>query len=120
MSAIDFPMHEEDEEGEEFENGELVIDEDEQPRPLSALESEVDVMGGDYLIEGEEQQQGNLNIETTKEETEKKEETETKQAEETFFNNNHSNNSNGYDNNPLRLLSSAAAAEHEQRRKISQ
>uniref|UniRef100_A0A1I8B9T0 Fork-head domain-containing protein n=1 Tax=Meloidogyne hapla TaxID=6305 RepID=A0A1I8B9T0_MELHA len=104
LSAIDFPMHEEEEGEEDYENGELMIDEEEPPRPLSAPESEVDVMGEDYLEEKQIKEEIKEEIKQPKEEIQ----------------NNHSNNSNGYDNNPLRLLSSAAAAAHEQRRKISQ
>ncbi|CAK5050908.1 unnamed protein product [Meloidogyne enterolobii] len=104
-------MHEEEEEGEEDyeENGELIIDEDERPpRPLSAPESEVDVMGEEeqhYLLEEKE----GKNVEI------KEELREELKKEVNLINDNHSN---GYD--PLRLLSSAAAAEHEQRRKMSQ
>nr|CAD2160875.1 unnamed protein product [Meloidogyne enterolobii] len=115
LSAIDFPMHEEEEEGEEDyeENGELIIDEDERPpRPLSAPESEVDVMGEEeqhYLLE--EKEEKNVEI---KEEL-REEELKQPKKEVHLINDNHSN---GYD--PLRLLSSAAAAEHEQIRKMSQ
>nr|CAD2126139.1 unnamed protein product [Meloidogyne enterolobii] len=116
LSAIDFPMHEEEEEGEEEdyeENGELIIDEDERPpRPLSAPESEVDVMGEEeqhYLLE--EKEEKNVEI---KEEL-REEELKQPKKEVNLINDNHSN---GYD--PLRLLSSAAAAEHEQIRKMSQ
>ncbi|KAF7638123.1 Fork-head domain-containing protein [Meloidogyne graminicola] len=112
LSAIDFLMHEEEEE-EDFGNGELIIDEDEQqqPRPLSAPESEVDVMGEeeDYLLEVKKK------LKEYNEEEINEEMKEIKKEEEYLTN----NNNNSYDNNPLRLLSSAAA-EHEQRRKISQ
>ncbi|CAK5075544.1 unnamed protein product [Meloidogyne enterolobii] len=108
-------MHEEEEEGEEEdyeENGELIIDEDERPpRPLSAPESEVDVMGEEeqhYLLE--EKEEKNIKIEE-----ELREELKQPKKEVHLINDNHSN---GYD--PLRLLSSAAAAEHEQIRKMSQ
>lgn len=104
VSAVDFPMREEDEEEEDR----LVIA---QQGPYSAPESEVDVVDGDGEEEEEEvhkeaQEEGQvMEVEGP--------EHEEQQAAQLIGDGDSNNNGS---ENPLRLLSSAAAAEHEQRK----